>query len=66
MGYSDRQRHELEATIEAIAPDAVIIGTPIDLEQVIDLGDIPRTRARYSLEEIGSPTLADVLASLGG
>ncbi len=66
MGYSDRQRHELEATIEAIAPDAVIIGTPIDLEQVIDLGDIPRTRARYSLVEIGSPTLADVLSSFGG
>ncbi len=66
MGYSDKQRHELEATIEAIAPEAVVIGTPIDLGKVIDLGDIPRTRARYSLEEIGSPTLADVLASFVG
>ena len=40
------------------------IGTPIDLASVIDLGDIPRTRVRYELEERVGPTLEEVLAPL--
>jgi predicted GTPase len=61
MGYSDEQRADLEATIKAAAPDAIVIGTPIDLERVIDLGDIPRTRVRYELEEVRGPSLEEVL-----
>ena len=64
MGYSDEQRADLEATIKAAKPEAVVIGTPIDLASIIDLGDIPRTRVRYELEEMSGPTLEEVLAPL--
>ena len=66
MGYSDSQRTDLRDTIAAAAPEAIVIGTPIDLEQVINLGSIPRTRVRYELEEVAGPTLQSVLAPLTG
>ncbi len=37
-----------------------LIGTPIDVRRIIKL-DKPSVRVSYSLQEIGSPTLADVL-----
>jgi predicted GTPase len=64
MGYSGEQRADLQATIEAARPEAIVIGTPIDLERVVDLGDIPRTRVRYELEEVRGPRLQEVLARL--
>jgi len=39
----------------------VVIGTPIDLARVIDIGK-PATRVTYDLEEIGEPDLAGILA----
>jgi len=38
----------------------VVIGTPIDLTRLISF-DVPTTRVRYELQEIGEPTLADLL-----
>ena len=38
----------------------VIIGTPIDLSRVIKIKK-PYQRVRYELQEIGQPTLKDVL-----
>lgn len=64
MGYSVSQRDELAATIAAAAPEAVVIGTPIDLARVVDLGDIPRTRVHYDLEEVSGPSLEVVLQSI--
>ena len=61
MGYSDTQRAELEATIRNADPDTVVIGTPIDLARVIDLGDLPSTRVAYELEVIAGPSLETVL-----
>lgn len=49
MGYSNDQIADLEATIEAVNPDAVVAGTPIDLERVIDVSP-PVVRARYHIE----------------
>ena len=63
MGYSDAQLAELGATIRAAECDAVIAGTPIDLAHVVDTGK-PIRRVTYELAEVGSPTLADVLAPL--
>jgi predicted GTPase len=60
MGYGDQQMQDLKATINATDCDAVIIGTPIDLRRVIEI-DKPSTRVYYNLQEIGSPTLDDVL-----
>jgi predicted GTPase len=60
MGYSEQQVAELEATINAVPCDAVVLGTPIDLRRVLTLRH-PAVRVRYDVEEIGRPTLADAL-----
>lgn len=60
MGYGEQQVKDLEATINAVDCDAVIIGTPIDLNKVIKINK-PTVRVEYSLQEIGTPTLEDVL-----
>jgi predicted GTPase len=64
MGYSPEQLHELEATINEATCDVVITGTPIDLRRLIS-SKHPVRHATYELREIGSPTLAEVLAPLG-
>jgi predicted GTPase len=61
MGYGDEQLADLEATIRATPVDVVVSGTPMDLGRIITV-DQPLMRASYVLREIGSPTLADVLA----
>jgi len=62
MGYGHEQLAELAATIRAAAPETVVIGTPIDLARIVDLGDLLRTRVFYELEEVaGGPTLEQVL-----
>jgi predicted GTPase len=64
MGYGREQRDELRKTIARSDADLVLIGTPIDLRRIIDL-DKPALRVTYRLQEIGEPTLADVLAERG-
>jgi len=63
MGYGERQVQELAETIAKVPCDAIVIATPIDLRRLIDLPR-PATRVRYELQEIGRPTLEDVLAPL--
>ncbi len=60
MGYSDQQLKDLETTINNTDCDAVVIGTPIDLNRVIDIKK-PNTRVYYDLQEIGQPDLKGVL-----
>jgi predicted GTPase len=60
MGYGDEQVKELEKTINAAEADVVVIGTPIDLTRVVKINK-PTVRVRYDLQEIGKPTLDDVL-----
>ncbi|MBW8011210.1 MAG: GTPase [Chloroflexi bacterium] len=60
MGYGSEQIRETELTINNSDADLVIIGTPIDLERIMDLNK-PSQRVRYELQEIGQPTLEDVL-----
>jgi predicted GTPase len=63
MGYGEHQVEELAATIRATPADLVLIATPIDLRHLIDF-DKPTVRVRYELQEIGEPTLRDVVAPL--
>ncbi|MCA8925463.1 MAG: GTPase [Planctomycetes bacterium] len=63
MGYGEEQVRDLEATIARVPADAVLIGTPIDLARLVRI-EQPHTRVTYELEELGSPTLRDVLARL--
>jgi predicted GTPase len=65
MGYGSKQIKELEETINAVEADLVIIGTPIDLNRVVRLNK-PSQRVRYELQEIGKPTLEDVLKARMG
>lgn len=60
MGYGDKQTKELEATINAAPVDLVLIATPIDLRRVVNIKH-PTDRVRYELQEIGQPTLEEIL-----
>ncbi len=60
MGYGDAQVRDLEATIRNADVDMVIIATPIDLTRIMKI-DKPAQRVRYELQEIGKPTLEDIL-----
>ncbi len=60
MGYGEQQLKDLEETINNSDADAVIIGTPIDLNRVIDIKK-PSTRVFYDLQSIGSPSLESVI-----
>jgi predicted GTPase len=64
MGYGRQQIDELRATIERSDAEVVLIGTPIDLRRLIEL-DKPALRVTYKLQEMGEPTLRDVLVEKG-
>src|SRR5438552_3703573 len=64
MGYGREQMEDLRRTIERSDADLVLIGTPIDLRKLIEL-DKPALRVTYRLQEIGEPTLKDVLVEKG-
>jgi predicted GTPase len=65
MGYGETQTRELEQTINAVDCDLVLIGTPIDLNRVVKIKQ-PTQRVRYELQEIGQPTLEDILKAKFG
>jgi predicted GTPase len=61
MGYGDAMVSDLEKTINKADVDMVISATPIDLTRIIKVNK-PMQRVRYELQEIGTPTLKDLLA----
>ncbi len=61
MGYGDKQVRELAATIEKTDCDLIVSGTPIDLNRLFKPRQ-PMLHVGYELEEIGTPTLEEVLA----
>jgi len=60
MGYSHEQLKDLEETINNTECDAVVIGTPIDLNRLIRIKK-PNTRVYYDLQEIGHPNLDEIM-----
>ena len=60
MGYGDEMMRELEQTINNADVEMVVIGTPINLAGLLKLNK-PSQRVRYELQEIGQPTLAEIL-----
>jgi predicted GTPase len=62
MGYGEAQMKDLQDTINNSDVDLVIVGTPIDLKRLIKINK-PSQRVRYELQEIGQPTLADLLSA---
>src|SRR5690242_20186095 len=64
MGYDRAQMEELRETISRADADLVLIGTPIDLRRLIEF-DKPALRVTYRLQEVGDPTLRDLLVEKG-
>jgi predicted GTPase len=60
MGYGDKMTKDLETTINKADVDLVISATPIDLNRIIKVNK-PMQRVRYELQEIGQPTLVEIL-----
>jgi Predicted GTPase len=60
MGYGEQQLRDLEQTINNTDCDTVIIGTPIDLQRIINIKK-PCARVFYDLAEIGKPDLNGLL-----
>ncbi|MBT3940557.1 GTPase [Candidatus Woesearchaeota archaeon] len=52
-GYSNKQLSELQATINAIPADAVVIGTPIRLDMLLKINK-PTVRVSYNFKELGN------------
>ena len=60
MGYKDEQVRDLQETVNRVDCEGIVIGTPIDLTRLLSF-NVPVTRVRYELQEIGSPTLSELL-----
>jgi len=65
MGYGKKQIEELGETINNTPCDLVIVATPIDLRRMVEISR-PSNRVRYELQEIGQPTLKDILTKKFG
>jgi len=65
MGYGSEQVADLEQTINNSDADLVLSATPIDLARVVKVSK-PMLRVSYELQEIGVPTLENVLEGIGG
>ena len=60
MGYGAQQVKDLEATINKVECDSVLIATPIDLNRLVKIKK-PNPRVYYDLQEIGKPDLTEIL-----
>ena len=60
MGYSKKKIEELEETIKNTPCDLVVIGTPVDLRQIMKI-DKPAVRLTYELKEVSKPDLEEIL-----
>jgi len=60
MGYGRDQIADLQETINNTPADMVLVATPIDLASIVEIQK-PSQRVRYELQEIGQPTLTELL-----
>jgi predicted GTPase len=60
MGYGPGQIKDLQRTIADTECDLVIIATPVDLGSILEIKR-PSVRVSYELQELGTPTLEDIL-----
>lgn len=64
MGYGDAQIRDLEATVNAVDCDLVLVATPIDLTRLIDINK-PHMRIGYRLDEQGDALVEAVKRVVG-
>ncbi|HNX77964.1 MAG TPA: cyclic 2,3-diphosphoglycerate synthase [Candidatus Rifleibacterium sp.] len=65
LGYGKKQTDDLEKTINACDCDLVISATPIDITRVVKVKK-PCLRVGYELQEIGRPTVAQIVEEFLG
>jgi predicted GTPase len=63
MGYGAAQMAALQATIDAVPCDLVLLGIPVDLRRSLDMRH-PLARVRYELEEVLPGVLETMLSAL--
>lgn len=63
MGYGEAQVRDLEATINSVDCDLVLVATPVDLSRLIDIRH-PFLRVTYRLEEEGDALENAIRASI--
>ena len=62
LGYSPEQLKELEKSINGVACDAVVLGTPSDLTKVIHI-EKPVARVKFEASEVGGRKLETLVRS---
>ena len=60
VGYGEQQVKDLEATINNVPCELVIIATPVDLTRIISINK-PMLKVGYELQEIGKPDLKEII-----
>jgi predicted GTPase len=63
VGYGPAQLADLQATIDAVPCDLVLLGTPVDLRRTLAVR-APLLRVRYDVEEAVGGSFAEVLAGV--
>ncbi len=63
LGYGEEQLRDMEASINSVPADAVVVGTPIDLGKIIKINK-PSTRVYYDLDDAALPVLEEAVAGL--
>ncbi len=62
MGYSKKQIHDLELTINSVDCDLVLFATPVDLPKLLSI-DKPTLRVRYEYKDHDGLILEEALSS---
>jgi predicted GTPase len=60
MGYGDQQVRDLQASIDAVPCDLVLVGTPFDLSRLIKTRH-PMMRVNYSLDQAATADVSAIL-----
>jgi predicted GTPase len=60
LGYGSKQIKELEKTINSVACDSVVLGTPSDLMNFMKINK-PYARVNYELKELTTPDLKEIM-----
>ena len=63
LGYSESQLKELETSINGVACDSVVLGTPSDLTRMIHIRK-PVARVRFEASEVGARRLEPAIRSV--
>ncbi|MBI4404541.1 MAG: GTPase [Deltaproteobacteria bacterium] len=61
MGYTKQQIRELEKTVESVPCDLVLVGTPLDLGNLLKVSH-PVARVTYELDQAAAASLGEIIS----